>query len=470
MKWRLFSFALLLSLLTYPAYAQKVACIGDSITYGSGISDRINDSYPGQLGQYLGQFDSRWEVRNFGVSARTLLRRGDYPYVNEPAFTQAKQWNPDIVVIMLGTNDTKPHNWAHAADYVDDYLYLIDAFMSLPSQPHVWICKPVPAFRLNFGIRDSVIFNEIPPMIDEIASQRDVGVIDLYAPLAHATALFPDGIHPNAAGSTLMMDVIAKVLLGIRAIPEFNQDGIIDLRDFAQLAQFYGSDDVVEDALDLSPVMDGDGLITLGDIAGMFKFWLNMPGLTAYWTFDEPNGIVAADVQGAFPGTVQGDAFWQPAGGVLQGALACDGLDDYVETDYVLNPENGPFTVLLWVKGGHPGEALVSQALGVTWLGTDPVSGALATYLDDGGRGTKPLVSDVVITDDSWHHVMLVWDGSQRHLIVDDIEVAVDFRALSDLERSRGGLYFGADSTLSDGSRWTGLIDDMRIYQEALLP
>ena len=238
----------------------------------------------------------------------------------------------------------------------------------------------------------------------------------------------------------------------------------------ALLARLYGTNESVEDTLDLSPVTDRDGRITLGDMAGLFKFWLSMPGLTAHWPLDEPDGSTAADRQSVFPGTVQGGALWQPDGGVLQGALSFDGKDDYVETDFVISPEDGPFTVLLWAKGGHPGEVVLSQASGVTWIGTDAASGTLVTTLDDGGRGTKPLVSDVVVTDDTWHRIMLVWDGSKRHLIVDDMEVAVDFRALSDLERSRGGLYFGADSDLSGDSLWTGLIDDIRIYQEALLP
>ena len=104
---------------------------------------------------------------------------------------------PDIVVIKLGTNDSKPQNWQYKADFVADYGNMIDAFRALPSRPEVWICKPVPAFAVNFSIRPEVIRDEILPLIEQIAREKGTPVIDLYTALLNSGNLFPDAIHPN---------------------------------------------------------------------------------------------------------------------------------------------------------------------------------------------------------------------------------------------------------------------------------
>jgi acyl-CoA thioesterase-1 len=201
------------------ANAKLVACVGDSITYGSGISDRQNDSYPAQLSRMLQKFDSQWQAQNYGVSGATLLRNGDLPYIQQGAYNQALAAEPDAVVIMLGTNDSKSWNWVYKDQYVSDYIFLIDSFAVLPSNPKIWICKPVPAFSDNFGITDAVIEDEIIPMIDQIAQMRDVEVIDLYTAMLSTSSMFPDGIHPNADGAGLM----AKAIFPF-STPDLNED------------------------------------------------------------------------------------------------------------------------------------------------------------------------------------------------------------------------------------------------------
>ena len=119
------------------ADAKLVACVGDSITYGAGISNRTYNSYPAQLGRMLQKFDSRWGTRNFGVSGATLLRNGDLPYIRQGAYSQALAAEPDAVIIKLGTNDSKPQNWALKEDFISDYLFLIDSFAELPSKPKI---------------------------------------------------------------------------------------------------------------------------------------------------------------------------------------------------------------------------------------------------------------------------------------------------------------------------------------------
>ena len=207
---------ILLVLTVEVANAKLVACVGDSITYGSGISNRDYNSYPAQLGRMLQKFDNQWQVQNFGVGGATLLRNADKPYVQQSAYNQALAAEPDAVIIKLGTNDSKPHNWALKDDFISDYLFLIDSFAELPSTPKIWICYPVPAFNDNFGISNAVIKDEIIPLVNQIAELRDVEVIDLYTALRGASALFPDGIHPNTEGAKLIAEAIAPI-----SIPRF---------------------------------------------------------------------------------------------------------------------------------------------------------------------------------------------------------------------------------------------------------
>jgi lysophospholipase L1-like esterase len=465
-----FLVALVISIGAVRAEAKLVACVGDSITYGAGISDRTNNSYPAQLQRMLQQYDPAWEVRNFGVSGATLLRRGDKPYIQEGAYGSARACNPDIVVIKLGTNDSKPQNWQYKDDFVADYGNMIDVFRALPSRPQVWICKPVPAFRVNFAIRPEVIRDEILPLIDQIAAEKQVPVIDLYTALLDAGPLFPDAIHPNAEGAGLIAQTIAPVLLGVRFLPDFNSDGILNLLDFGRLAALWRES---VSSLDVAPPPDGDGMIGYQDLAGLAVFWLTYPGLAAHWRLDETDGEIAADQLGDFDGTLHNGPLWRPAKGRIRGALELDGVDDYVSTGNVLNPADGPFTVFVWVKGGEPGQAILSQSgqsgAGALWLGTD-TSGGVMTSLSDGGRLTTPLISQTVVTDGSWHRLRLVWDGSQRCLYVDGREAAVDTRNLGALRFSTGGFYIGAGRALEPGIFWSGLIDDIRFYSRAVKP
>jgi len=189
----------------------KIACVGNSITFGAGISDRIKDSYPSQLHRMLGE---NYNVKNFGVSARTMLNKGDYPYTNEKTYRDALAFQPDIVIIKLGTNDTKPHNWRYQDEFIDDCKILINSFQELPGRPDIYLCKPVPAFPERWGIRDSVIINGVIPKIEKIAAELKIKVIDLYTPFIGKSQYFPDKIHPNAEGAGEIAKIIYKSLTG----------------------------------------------------------------------------------------------------------------------------------------------------------------------------------------------------------------------------------------------------------------
>lgn len=471
MKSRALFVLLILFVVAPAADAKLVACVGDSITYGSGISDRMRDGYPAQLERMLKEFDPAWEVENFGVSGATLLSKGDRPYIRESAYQSARASNPDLVIIKLGTNDSKPQNWAYASEYVSDYIAMIEAFRALPSAPVVWICKPVPAFYVSFSIRPEVIRDEILPMIDEISAQTGAPAIDLYAALQAHGDLFPDGIHPNAEGAGLIAEAIVPYLTGVRLAPDFNHDGVVNLLDFAFLAQQWLAG---EASLDIAPAPDGDASIGYLDLAGLGMYWLKYPNLVTHWLLDETEGDLAADVLGKFDGTLSGGPLWQPDGGRIGGALALDGIDDSIGARTILRPTDGPFTVFAWVKGGRPGQVILSQAdasgAGVTWIGADPVTGAVMTRLTDGGRITVPLVSERVVTDGQWHRVRLVWTGSRRHLYVDGEEAAADDRDLGNLRPSSAGFFLGAGEGFAPGTFWSGMVDDVRFYNRAVKP
>lgn len=189
----------------------RIACIGDSITYGYSIKNRTKDSYPAQLGRMLGD---KWQVRNFGVSGATMLKKGDLPYWDQQAFKDALAYNPNVVIIKLGTNDTKPQNWKYKDQFAADYADMIDRFAELPSKPHIWICKPVPAYGERWGISETIIKNELIPLISRIARNNNVPVINLYDPLSDKPELFPDQIHPNAEGANDIAKEIYAVLTG----------------------------------------------------------------------------------------------------------------------------------------------------------------------------------------------------------------------------------------------------------------
>ena len=190
--------------------------------------------------------------------------------------------------------------------------------------------------------------------------------------------------------------------------------------------------------------------------------------LIAYWKLDEAEGAVAADSAGTSDGVLAGDPTWQPASGKVGGALQFDGLACCVKTPFVCDPSQGALSVFAWIKGGVPGQVILSQQKGANWLLAGVSDGTLTTELKSSGRMGKALKSAVSITDGAWHRVGFVWDGSNRTLYVDDVEVAKDTQ--TNLPTSIGGLYIGAGATLAPGSFWSGLIDDVRIYSRALKP
>jgi hypothetical protein len=266
---------------------------------------------------------------------------------------------------------------------------------------------------------------------------------------------------------------------------DLNNDGVVDEKDLAILEAAMVTQDL---RADIAPAKKRDGKVDERDRELLLRYLGTRipampeqePGLIAHWALDEAEGQVARGEVEMYErvtpnGTVYGEAVWQPTGGRKGGALQLDGVDDYIQTPFVLNPPTGSFSVFVWVKGGSPGQVIVSQEQGANWLWADAATGALRTDLRQPGASGRlpkpagpPLISSAVITDGKWHRVGFVWDGGQRILYVDGVEVARDMA--TGLEPSIGGLQIGTGNTLGAGTFWSGLIDEVRIYNRAVEP
>ena len=186
--------------------AIRVACIGNSITDGHGIDMATAYGYPAQLQQLLGK--DYW-VKNFGVSARTMLNKGDYPYMNEMAWKDAQAFKPDIVIIKLGTNDSKPENWQYGKEFKKDLQQMVNALK--PAK--IYLCTPIPAFKSTWNINDDVIVKEIIPIQQKVAKENGLQIIDLHTLYANdGDKMLDDGIHPDGKGARRMAEIISAAI------------------------------------------------------------------------------------------------------------------------------------------------------------------------------------------------------------------------------------------------------------------
>jgi len=249
--------------------------------------------------------------------------------------------------------------------------------------------------------------------------------------------------------------------------PDFNNDGVVDIHDLLRLIESWGQDDP---AVDLAPAPFGDGVIDILDLEVLMSYWgqpIEDPTLIAHWALDETEGDVAYDSVGVNDAFVVGGTAWHPGTGQVDGALQLDGVDGCAVAGPVLNPADGPFSVLAWIQGGEPGQVVISQQGAADWLSVN-VGGNLMTELKASGRDGEPLQSKTVVTDGNWHRIGFVWDGLNRSLYVDDIQVIEDTQ--DGLENSNSGMYIGTDKLMTPGTYFSGLIDDIRIYNRAVSP
>ena len=230
---RLF-FALLLTLPLW-AFAQekiKVACVGNSVTYGYGHRNPAETSYPTQLQQLLGE---EYEVRNFGHSGATLLNKGHRPYTKLPEYKAALEWEPDIVVIHLGLNDTDPRNWPNYRDeFFADYTAIIDSFREAhpEGKPQIFVCRMTPIFhwhrRFKSGTRDW--YWQIQEEIEKVAQHGNYELIDLNRHLYSRPDLMPDALHPDPEGAAIIAKQVYSAItddFGGLQLPAIYSDNMV---------------------------------------------------------------------------------------------------------------------------------------------------------------------------------------------------------------------------------------------------
>src|SRR5262249_43993442 len=129
-------------------------------------------------------------------------------------FAAVDAYDPDAIVIKLGTNDSKPQNWKHGDQFETNLRAMVDHFQALPGKPKIWICLPVPVYETRWGINDEIVRGEIIPKIKKIAAEKSLPTIDLYLALSDKPTLFPDKVHPNAAGARLIARAVYSALTG----------------------------------------------------------------------------------------------------------------------------------------------------------------------------------------------------------------------------------------------------------------
>lgn len=187
---------------------KKIACIGDSVTAGYLLSNTATESYPSQLQLLMG---NKYEVKNFGHSGATLLKKGSTPYFKTEKCAEAIAYRPDIAIIHLGLNDTDPRNWPnYKEDFDTDYSWLIDTLKKQNPNVKIYICRMTPIFnehpRFKSGTRDW--FWQIQEHITSIAKANKVKLIDLHENLYHRPDLFPDALHPTKEGATILAQTV----------------------------------------------------------------------------------------------------------------------------------------------------------------------------------------------------------------------------------------------------------------------
>jgi len=271
---------------------------------------------------------------------------------------------------------------------------------------------------------------------------------------------------------TEVLSTVWEYDIGLRAAsPDFNGDGVVDDTDATIMVNYWHTD---EPLCDLAPQPWGDGIVDVQDMEALIQHlgqYSDDPTLIAHWALDEAEGDAALDSvseNGYSDGYVLGDPVWLPDGGQVNGAIQLDGVDDFIITSPVLNPADGPFSILAWIKGGAAAQVIMSEPSGSNWLSADPLEGYLMTEPAGAGRSFAPLLSETVITDGSWHRIGLVWDGLNRTLYVDGVVAAQDTQ--DGLQSAGTGMYFGTGSTMAPGTFFSGLIDDVRIYNRAVKP
>ena len=253
----------------------------------------------------------------------------------------------------------------------------------------------------------------------------------------------------------------------IEPVVDLNADEIVDAADMCIIIDHWGTD---YSLCDIGPMPFGDGVVDVQDLIVLSEYLFeNVNDLTliAHWALDEIESMTALDSISGNNDFIMGAPLWQPAGGKVNGALEFDGIDDCVICGTSPNPAEGPFSIIAWIKGGSSGQVCISLPSAADLLAVD-AEGKLMTDLNVSNQSATTLQSEVLVTDGQWHRIGLVWDGKRRKLFVDGITVVEDTQDSVGIAGS--GLYIGVGKNFISGTYFSGLIDDVRIYNRVVSP
>jgi len=192
----------------------KVACIGDSITYGHGVTNWETENYPAVLQTLLGE---EYFVGNYGFVGACVNPDGDKPYTDQPAYQKSLDLDADIIVFMLGTNDSKEENWTDADTFVKAHKALLDTYFADGRQPKVYIGLCAESYdienpEMEYGIQSEVV-DQIAKALKEAYASENVEIIDIHSLTeAHPEWFTKDGVHPNTEGAKAIAEAVAEVI------------------------------------------------------------------------------------------------------------------------------------------------------------------------------------------------------------------------------------------------------------------
>ena len=211
------------TIFTIPAFAAektKIAFVGDSITYGANLTDASTESFAAIIKEKAG---SDYEVMNFGVSATSALSSSVQPYIETPQYQESLAFGPDILFIMLGTNDIKNENWDDGQfNFEADYIAIINSYRGVNPDLKIYVGIPPRIFKENvYGTRSPEILEEEGiPAIYNVARRVGATIIDFFEPTKESSELFPDFLHPNAEGHEVFADIVYNVMFAETLKPE----------------------------------------------------------------------------------------------------------------------------------------------------------------------------------------------------------------------------------------------------------